>query len=131
MPDHRATVNRTLRILVVDDEALIADYIAYLLKDAGHMIVGVAASGEEALNRLREVEADVAVVDIKLKGPIDGIQLVHEMRTHANIPHIFISGSGDPETLRRARDTLPLAFLQKPFDGRQLLAILGHLDGPR
>jgi CheY-like chemotaxis protein len=108
---------------VVDDEFLIADYTTDILEEAGHTVVGTAASADEALRLVTSTEIDLAVVDITLKGSVDGIELARVLRERG-LRHLFISGSGDPVTLKRAEETKPLAFLQKPFDEKRLLSVL-------
>ena len=129
MPDYPETLNGALRVLVIDDEFLIADYTTDILEEAGHVVVGTAASAEEALRVAAQHEIDLAVVDITLKGSMDGIELAHMLREQG-LRHLFISGSGDPGTLQRAQATNPLAFLQKPFDSKRLLAVLKNLSSP-
>jgi DNA-binding NtrC family response regulator len=120
-----------LRVLVVEDEVLIADYIALELEDAGHEVIGTPTTAAEALSILEEQSADLVLCDISLKGERDGIQLVDEMRSRGvTSPHAFISGSGDPDTKARAEATRPLAFLQKPFDYQKLTAVLAKVSGP-
>jgi DNA-binding NtrC family response regulator len=114
-----------LRVLVVEDEVLIADYIALELEDAGHEVIGTPATANDALAILGSQSPDLVLCDISLKGDRDGIQLVDEMRSQGiTSPHAFISGSGDPETRARAEATKPLAFLQKPFDYQKLITVL-------
>ena len=115
-----------LRVLVVDDEFLIADYIALLLEEAGHVVLGPAGSAAEALDLLRDgAAADVGVLDIKLPGGMDGIALAAEIaRRHGPLPVVFASGSGDPTTRRRAEAFAALAFLQKPIEPSMLLRVL-------
>lgn len=117
-----------LRVLVVDDEFLIADYIALLLEEAGHTVLGPAGSATEALELLQDdAAADVAVLDIKLPGNMDGIDLAAEIaRRHGPLPVVFASGSGDPTTRRRAEAASPLAFLQKPIEPAMLLRVLSR-----
>ena len=124
MPGYVVGLKDALRALVVDDELLIADYIASVLEEAGHTVVGMAATADQALKLLRETGADVALLDITLKGASDGVELARAIRREHRLPYIFISGSGDPQTRQRAEDTNPLAFLQKPFKDAQLLAVL-------
>ncbi len=122
-------MNHVLRILVVEDEVLISDYITDILEDAGHEVVGSVGSADGAMRLLREQRPDVAILDIKLVGGRDGVDLALDMRNAAmGVPHIFITGSGDPETRKRADATNPLAFLQKPFDGARLLATLATVS---
>jgi DNA-binding NtrC family response regulator len=119
-----------LRVLVVEDEVLIADYIVLELEDAGHEVIGTPVTATEALAILTEQSPDLVLCDISLKGGRDGIQLVEEMRSLGiTSPHAFISGSGDPETKARAAATRPLAFLQKPFDYQKLITVLSKVSG--
>jgi CheY-like chemotaxis protein len=124
-------LTNALRILVVDDELLIADYVISVLEDAGHTVVGLAMTAEEALVLLRQTSVDVAVLDVTLKGDVDGVELARTIRRDHGLPHLFISGSGDPQTRQRADATSPLAFLQKPFRDAQLLAALNTLRPSR
>ncbi len=113
--------------MVIDDELLIVDFTTDILEEGGHIVVGTAASAEEALRWVDDHEIDVAIIDIKLKGSMDGIDLAHRLRKKG-LRHLFISGSGDPATLKRAQETGPLAFLQKPFSQERLLAVLRNYD---
>jgi CheY-like chemotaxis protein len=124
MPGYVVGLKDALRVLVVDDELLIADYIASVLEEAGHTVVGMAATADQALVLLRDIGADVVLLDINLKGTSDGVELARVIRREHRMPHIFITGSGDPQTRQRAEDTNPLAFLQKPFKDTQLLTAL-------
>ena len=123
MPDQHSTLNGRLRVLVVEDEALVADYLADVIEEAGHEVAGFAATGEKALEYLARDRIDLAILDIKLKGSMTGIDVAHRSRERA-IPHVFISGSGDPLTRQAAEATGPLAFLQKPFNQERLVSIL-------
>jgi CheY-like chemotaxis protein len=116
---------RALRVLLVEDEMLIADYLALLIEEAGHAVLGPAATAAEALAILRDGPPDVAVLDVKLPGGMDGIELAAEIRRrHAGLPVVFASGSGDPTTRSRIEAAGALAFLQKPVDPVALLAAL-------
>src|SRR3712207_5663366 len=110
MPDQRSAINGKLRVLVVDDEALVADYVAELVEDAGHEVIGLAATGEQALTYLEQKEVDLAILDIKLKGELSGIDIARVASRRA-VPHVFITGSGDPVTRQAAEETGPLDFL--------------------
>ncbi|HVJ55736.1 MAG TPA: response regulator [Aliidongia sp.] len=102
-------------MLIVEDEALVATYIADVLAESGFSIVGVASTGTEALSIARDTGADIALVDIKLSGPMDGIEVARQMREAHGIGSIFISGTEDPEDIERAAIAQPYSFLQKPF----------------
>lgn len=119
---------RSLRILLVEDEFLVADYLADLLVEAGHRIAAIAPTGEEALAALTDAAVDLAICDIKLKGQLTGIDVGKDASARG-IPHIYVSGSGDPATRRAADSTSPLAFLQKPVSQHELKRILAALSG--
>ncbi|CAO4136645.1 response regulator [Methylorubrum extorquens] len=119
-------MSRRLRVLIVEDESLIASYIADLVEDAGHDVVASVPTGEEALKHLARGGLDLALLDIKLKGEMNGIEVAQIARAQA-IPHVFVSGSGEPTTRSAAEATNPLGFLQKPFDQKHLDAVLSML----
>jgi CheY-like chemotaxis protein len=91
-----------------------------VLEEAGHEIVATVPTGERVLEHLQQAELDVALLDIELKGSLSGIDVAR------GIPHVFITGSGDPATRAAAEATGPLGFLQKPFSREGLMTILGR-----
>jgi two-component system, response regulator PdtaR len=111
-------------ILIVEDEALIASYIREVLEESGFAIVGVASSGIEALTLAAGALPDLALVDIKLAGPMDGIEVVQELRRRFDIASIFLSGVADPAVMERARKAPALGFLEKPFRPSQVFNAL-------
>jgi len=102
-------------ILVVEDDAMVATYIKDVLEDAGFTVAGVASSGAEALSIADETKPQLALVDICLAGPVDGVDLACRLRERFDLPAIFLSGLADPNTIERARTARPLGFLAKPF----------------
>jgi len=123
--------SKPISILIVEDEALIASYIEEVLGESGFRIVGIAASGPEALSLAAEDSPALALVDIRLTGPIDGIELACQLRDKFAVPAIFLSGLIDPQTAERARTARPLGFLPKPFLPSQMFnAIQRALDLP-
>jgi CheY-like chemotaxis protein len=109
-----------MSILIVEDESLIASYIEEVLGESGLRIAGVAASGPEALSLAAENPPSLALVDIRLTGPIDGIELACLLRQKFGVPSIFLSGLIDAATTERARAAQPLGFLPKPFRPSQV-----------
>ena len=107
--------SKPISILIVEDEALIASYIEEVLGELGFRVAGIAASGTEALSLAAENRPSLALVDIRLTGPIDGIELAVLLRQKFALPAIFLSGLIDAETIERARVAEPLGFLAKPF----------------
>lgn len=111
-------------ILIVEDEALIASYIREVLEESRFIVAGSASTGVEALSLAAETHPDLALVDIKLTGPMDGIDVATIMRARFNVPSIFLSGTVDPATMERARHANPLGFLEKPFRPSQVFNAL-------
>jgi two-component system, response regulator PdtaR len=109
------SASKPTSILIVEDEALVASYIEEVLAESGFRVAGVAASGPEALSLAEETQPRLALVDIRLTGPIDGIELACLLRQRYGLASIFLSGLVDGETTRRAAAAEPLGFLPKPF----------------
>lgn len=105
-----------MRILVVEDEAVIGLLIVELLAGEGHDILGPFASGEQALLAAAEALPDLAVMDITLSGPLDGIEVARELRRRHGVRVIYVTSHTDPATRGRAAATEPFAYLVKPFD---------------
>lgn len=107
--------SKPISILVVEDEALVASYIEEVLAESGFHVAGIAASGPEALSLAAETSPALALVDIRLTGPIDGIELACRLRQRFALPAIFLTGLVDVDTTERAAAAEPLGFLRKPF----------------
>ncbi|MCS6291338.1 MAG: response regulator [Nitrospira sp.] len=112
------------KILVVDDEVVVAEDIRRQLRALGYLVVGVVASGDEAVRLAGEHRPDLVLMDIKLKGSMDGIDAAHIIQARYGVPVIYLTAFSDEETLGRARETLPLAYLIKPFVRSDLRAAL-------
>jgi PAS domain S-box-containing protein len=111
-----------VRILIVEDEIIIARELEARLEGMGHGVAGIAASGQEALALAEETRPDLVLMDIVLKGDIDGIEAAAEIRRRFHLPVIFISAYADRDTLARAKITQPFAYIVKPFSERELAA---------
>lgn len=107
---------KTVRILIVEDEMIIAEDLSDLLSGLGYEVVDTAISAREALQVLEEKSPDLALVDIRLKGGKDGIELAREIRDHYRIPFIFLTSHADPGTVKRAREVNPYGYVLKPFE---------------
>ena len=108
------------RILIVEDEVIVAHNIAARLRDLGYAVPATVYSGEEALRRAAELQPDLVLMDIKLRGKIDGVTTAGEIRTRFDIPIVYLTGYADPETLERAKTTEPFGYVLKPFEVREL-----------
>jgi CheY-like chemotaxis protein len=106
--------------MVVEDETVVAADIASSLESMGYEIVLVTGSAEDALERVPGLEPDLAIVDIKLEGEMDGIELAASLLKRHGIAVIFLTAYADQETLERAKFTEPYAYVMKPFERREL-----------
>ena len=110
------------RILVVEDENVVALDIQRDLMSFGYAVPATASSGEEAIEKAAALRPDLVLMDIRLRGAIDGIEAAEEIRTRFNIPAVYLTAYADPATLGRARLTGALGYLIKPFGERELHA---------
>jgi len=108
------------RILVVEDERIVARDLASALTELGYCVPETVATGEDAISRVRDLRPDLVLMDIRLPGTVDGIRAAASVRDELNIPVIFLSAHSDDETLRRAMQTGPVGYLVKPFSAPQL-----------
>ncbi|OUL31608.1 response regulator [Nostoc sp. 106C] len=108
------------KILVVEDEAIVAKDLRNRLTRFGYMVPGVASSGQEAINKALEFCPDLVLMDIKLKGEMDGVEAAQEIHKHLDIPIIYLTAYADDNTLERAKVTEPFGYLLKPFKEREL-----------
>jgi CheY-like chemotaxis protein len=113
-----------LRIAIIEDDAIIALYLSEALEELGYAVVGTAHSGKEALALLGGVQAEVALIDVNLRGGMDGIAVAEELRRRHDLPALFLSGALGTEVMARAAPARPLDFLQKPILPSQLDAAL-------
>ncbi len=113
-------MKRPLRILVVEDEMVIGANISLQLSGFGYEVTGIVPRGEEALVHVRENHPDIVLLDIHLKGKIDGIQTAEMMQKERNIPVIYLTANADDAHFNRAKDTHPYAFIPKPFKSLDL-----------
>ena len=114
-----------LRVLIVEDEQLLALFLVDVLEDLGCIIVGTASSGEEAF-KTAEQGFDLAFVDIGLAGAMDGIDTAHQLREQFGGTIVFTSGASGAEVTRRTDAIAPLAFLLKPFGPAEVEAVVAR-----
>ncbi|WP_370575902.1 response regulator [Methanomethylovorans sp.] len=104
------------KILVVEDENIVALEIKKRLQKLGYIVPGVASTGEDAISKVEGILPDLVLMDIMLKGEIDGIHAAGEIRKRFNIPVIYLTAYSDEETLQRAKLTEPYGYILKPFE---------------
>jgi DNA-binding LytR/AlgR family response regulator len=106
---------KTIKILVVEDEMIIAANISLLLTNLGYEVTGIVPRGEEALLHIKQNQPDIILLDIQLKGEIDGIETAQIMQADYDIPIIYLTANADDFNFNRAKSTHPYAFISKPF----------------
>jgi PAS domain S-box-containing protein len=110
------------RILVVEDQRLIAADIEATLVRIGYEVVGSVASGEEAVTEALRLRPDLILMDIRLRGAMDGIEAAARIRELLDIPVVFLTAYADEPTVLRAKGTAPFGYVLKPFNERELRA---------
>ncbi|MBK8027564.1 MAG: response regulator [Chloroflexi bacterium] len=112
------------RILIVEDEGIVALDIQSMLRNLGYQVVGVVDSGEAAIEMAGREQPDLTLMDIRLRGDMDGIETARQLRARFDIPVVYLTAYADEVTLSRAKVTEPLGYLVKPFEERDLHSTL-------
>lgn len=106
-----------VKILVVEDEIITANDIKLALENQGYNVVGLISSGEEAISKVEDLDVDLVLMDIHLKGKMDGVDAAEEIRNRFGIPVIFLTAYSDEKTIQRAKITEPSGFIVKDAFG--------------
>ncbi len=109
-----------MKILIVEDELLVAALAEECLKRDGYKIVGIASSGEDAIELTGKHKPDLIIMDIFLKGDIDGVETAEYINKHHSIPIIYVTGNTDSKTFERANNTRHYGYYEKPFSSKSL-----------
>ncbi len=112
------------RILVVEDEPLVALELAETLRDAGFEVPEPVDSADLLLSSVRSQHPDLVLMDVRLRSFLDGIDAVTRLRFISETPVIYLTAYSTPDVIRRAEGTKPVAFLVKPVDGPVLVAAI-------
>ncbi len=105
-----------IRIIIVEDEPLVAFDLKKQLEKKGMVVTGIFESGEDILEFLQQhALPDIILMDVQLYGSLDGIDTAHEINKHHQVPILFLTANTDTTTFKRAKLTFPHAFLSKPF----------------
>ncbi len=119
-------------MLIVEDDDLICHLIEWRLKKLGYSISGKAATGKDAIARTEETSPDAILMDISLKGDMDGIETAKIIKEKFNIPIIFLTASSDDKTLNRVIPFQPAQYILKPFNDDDLrIALRLSIDGKK
>jgi DNA-binding LytR/AlgR family response regulator len=108
-------MDNLIKIWVVEDEMIIGAKISMLLTVLGYEVTGILPRGEEAILHVQDRKPDIILLDINLKGKLDGIETAEQIQQQNNIPIIYLTANADETTFNRAKHTKPSAFISKPF----------------
>ncbi len=111
-------------VLIVEDETIVAKDIERRLKSLGYIVPSVVSSGKKAIKKAEEDNPDLVLMDIVLKGEMDGIEAAEHIRYNLDIPVVFLTAYADEKTLKRAKTTQPYGYIVKPFEDRELRATI-------
>jgi PAS domain S-box-containing protein len=111
-------------VLIVEDEAIVAEDIRQTIENLGYSVCGMARSGEDALEKIKGTQPDLVLMDIHLAGAMDGIEAARQVHEFFNIPVIYITAHSDDELLARAKVTEPYGYILKPYDERELYSVI-------
>lgn len=108
------------KILIVEDEGIVILHIRKALENLGYTVAGIANYGDDAIVKATEIRPDLVLMDIVLKGVVDGIDAAEKIHAILNIPVIYLTAHADESTLQRAKVTEPFGYIVKPFRERDL-----------
>ena len=106
--------------MIVEDENIVAEDLKQRLESMGYNIVGIASNGKDAIKKCKDTNPDLILMDIILKGNIDGIKTAQNIIKHHNIPHIYLTGNYDKKIMKKAKTTQPSSYITKPFDDSEI-----------
>ena len=112
--------NTARKVLIVEDDMLLSLVEERLIQKLGHTVVGKVTSGEEAIEKSKELNPDLILMDIVLKGKMDGIEAMEKIREDSDVPVIYLSGNSDRYNFERAKKTNFTEYLVKPITTNDL-----------
>ena len=116
-----------VRVLIVEDESIIAMDMQHKIRNMGYEVVGRVGTGEQAIERAQTLKPDLVLMDIKLRGDVDGFAAARTIRESDDIPVIFLSAYVSQESVRDEGAPLSVAMLPKPFDPHELKSVMRNL----
>ncbi|MFY9637495.1 MAG: response regulator, partial [Methanobacterium sp.] len=108
------------RIFIIEDDAIEAMDIKINLESMGYEVLGVAGSGEEALQKLSQSKPDLVLIDIVIKGAMNGVEVAHKIKNEFDLPFIYLTSHSEETTMEKAKITEPFGYVIKPFDVTEL-----------
>lgn len=112
------------KILIVEDESIIALDIQTSLQTAGYQVVAIATCAEEAIADVTRFQPNLVLMDIRLRGVMDGVETAEQIRQEFHIPIVYLTAHADENTLSRAKQTHPFGYILKPFEDRELITTI-------
>lgn len=109
-----------VKVLIVEDDALIADNLAAIIGDLNYQVTDICSSADDAIKSIKNNPPQVCLLDVHIDGAIDGIDLASLIQKKITIPHIFITSFSDTETIHRAAQTYPAAYIIKPYTEKEV-----------
>lgn len=109
-----------IKILVVEDEQLVADDLRETLEYLGYVVPALLATGEEAILMVESLQPDLVLMDIRLAGKMDGVEASFEIQSRFHVPVVYLTANADRATLERVKATQPFGYILKPFDEKIL-----------
>ncbi len=113
-----------LKVIIIEDEAVIAQLLEYHIQESGHQVLDVAHSSERALDLIHNLQPDLILLDIHILGERDGIEVGMIVKEKYDIPIIFITALSDLDTIQRAKKAGPVSYLVKPYKPDDLKAAI-------
>ena len=108
--------NHKKHVLIIEDEALIAEEISSTLILLDYSVAGIIMNGDRALDAIAHLQPDLILLDIHIKGSLTGIDLAHIIRKKYALPFLFLTAFSDKDTLEKAKKTMPYGYILKPFN---------------
>jgi len=112
------------RVLIVEDEFAVAMELEDHLEAMGYTVIDHVMTGAEAVERAEQADPTLVLMDVRLDGPMDGVEAALRIRASRSLPVVFVTAYSDDDTLERATETTPYGYIVKPFDRRELYATL-------
>jgi CheY-like chemotaxis protein len=117
-------LNTPTTVLIVEDEAVMAMYLEMILKRSGFVVSDAVATGEDAVISYEKNKPDIILMDIRLSGQMDGIEAAKKINSENHCKIIFMTGYSNENIKERANELNPIAYLVKPFEKRELVALM-------
>src|SRR5699024_4304325 len=112
------------KVLIVEDEMIIALTLEQMIQNMGHSVISKAASGKEAVEKTIQLKPDLILMAIRLKGQMDGIEAIEKIQMQLEMPVIYVTGNNDAVYQRRIKATRYIDFITKPVSQNRLLKSL-------